>query len=204
MPKSVKQQNGMDVVRRKVARVLTSFWRLRGYGRFCRWTWSSDLWPWVPRSVWDLCGLWSSSIFPNLLWAWCQHRWRWAETRCLHGCLSVCSGTTWGCCSLLNGKNGFSKVSESLPVGLARMSLTFSMSASFNSPALNNQASLENGFKIERSCLTSCWGRSERSWGRGWRIFCRYPWWHGGRTWPCAFLRRLCFGLWECEWIPQP
>lgn len=52
------------------------FFNLRGFFRFCQWILSFDLWPWVPRSVWDLCGIWSSSFFPNHLWAWYQDRWK--------------------------------------------------------------------------------------------------------------------------------
>ena len=85
-----------------LAHVLTSFWRLRVCDRFFQLTWSFDLWPCIPRSDGDLYGLWSSSIFPNLLWAWYRLRWRWVGSSCPHGCLSVCSRTTWECCSLKN------------------------------------------------------------------------------------------------------
>ena len=35
----------------------SSFWRHRLKHLLYRWIWCVDLWPWVPRSVWDLCGI---------------------------------------------------------------------------------------------------------------------------------------------------
>ena len=121
----------MKCFREAIRSTLTSFLWLLEFFQFYQLTWSVDLWPLIPRSDEDRCGLWSFSTFLNLLWVWCQDHWK--SIGCMFPLwhLFICSRTIWECCSL-----NFIIYYSFLPVGLAMISLIFSISCSVNSPAL--------------------------------------------------------------------